>query len=557
MKDVLKISKNKIIGASILGLIFALFNVIGSGLHNSAGLSLSLRNVILVILFTVLFTCFNLLLFIILDKITFEGRKKIKPSLVFVISAVSLLAVYLVIFLGVYPGLFAFDAPTQYISYVNHNMTEHHPLLHTLILGTIIKLVSPDKDSINHGVAIYTLLQSSFCALSFAYLTTYVYKKINSIIIWIISVLFFAFYPPIVLMVFSTTKDTVFLAFFMFAMTLVCEIMEGNLNSVKKTVNENAKKEDNTKNTDNKKSNNEDAQKNGNIILIAKLILLGLCIAFMAIFRNNCIYAIPFLFIPLFIIYKKKSHIFLTLGVFIGVFLLYKYAFVPHFIANVPDGREMYSVPIQQLMKAYTDENATISDEDIETIEYLFDENGRIYVYGIADVPKYAVNMDYFKANKDTVKSMYLNVIKENPKDALTAFFELTAGFWYPPEELTMMPDGDKGYWPVGCYKPAVSNPKIPFIFNALKAFADSNTVRKPSFISWLFAPASFFWLFLIMGVYAIVKKKYKFLPVFSFTLFFYLTYFLGPVVLVRYTVYLFTIVPLYFAILGAEDKKA
>ena len=55
----------------------------------------------------------------------------------FLIAFLLLGTIYTIQFLGLYPGIFFFFFRTQYISYLNNNMSEFHPILHTVMLGSI------------------------------------------------------------------------------------------------------------------------------------------------------------------------------------------------------------------------------------------------------------------------------------------------------------------------------------------------------------------------------------------------------------------------------------
>ena len=75
------------------------------------------------------------------------------------------------------------------------------------------------------------------------------------------------------------------------------------------------------------------------------------------------------------------------------------------------------------------------------------------------------VNADQNRAtphrNKKAVNEMYFRLFKDNTGTFVDALLCLNCGLWYPGFELTLYPDGTKGYWPVTCYEPAVMNSLI------------------------------------------------------------------------------------------------
>ena len=446
----------------------------------------------------------------------------------FLFSFILLSIIYLIQFLGLYPGIFAFDARSQYLSYLNNNMSEFHPILHTVLLGSIIKAVSKDPYSINHGVAVFVILQILGCVAAFSCIVTYLFKKARNPVLFFGAILYLGLFPPIVWEVLSVTKDTPFLINFIFAIILALMLLD----------------------VINKPANMPQGKGNKPAILITISVMLGFCVTAMCIFRNNCIFVIPFFIVPLvFVLKKKKWLIGITAAVFVTLFLIYKLLFVPAFASYKPDGREMYSVPIQQLMAVYTREDAHLSDDDKATIERLFPEEGRVYLPYIADIPKSTVDMNYYKENRKAVNEMYFRLMKENTGIYVDAFLSLNCGLWYPGFELTLYPDGTKGFWPVTCYEPAVMNSQLEFVEQYHKNIEASIFSRKWSMTSYLVAPGSFFWLFLTFFGYVIEKKKTKYYPLFFFALMYFATFLLGPVALVRYVIFLYVLLPIYLTI--------
>ena len=462
-----------------------------------------------------------------------RGKRRDKYG--FLIAFVSLGFIYSIHFLAMYPGIFAFDARSQYLSYLNNNMSEFHPLMHTVLLGSIIKAISKDPYSINHGVAVFVLIQIFLCVLVFSFICAYSFRKTQNIVIFSLAIIYLGLFPPIVWAVLSVTKDTYFLIFFMVSVLLSLILFE--------RIRILATPEDQRPDMPPDMPKSFIPLKTSVIILS---VCLGITVTGMCIFRNNCIYAIPFFLIPLLIISRKKQFQAITIGVFIVLFLCYKLLFVPAFASYKPDGREMYSVPIQQMMAVYTDENGVLSDEDRAMIERLIPEEGRVYLPYIADIPKSTVDMAYYKANKKAVRQMYFRLQKNNIKKCFDAFVTLNCGLWEPGFRLTLYPDGTIGYWPITCYEPAKMNSKLPFILYLNQKIEHFIFEGKWSMVSYIFAPGAVFWLFLSYFGFVIEKKIYKFYPLFIFALAYFATFLFGPVALVRYVVFLYVLLPVY-----------
>ena len=446
------------------------------------------------------------------------GRKYL-----YVIFGVLLLG-YLFHFLVFYPGLFVFDAEWHFEMYKwVQDLTEHHTVLHTLILGGIVDNIYQCTGRFNWGVAVYILLQIVLCSFAFSYMLGYIYRRLKSKVLVAVSIIFLAFYPPIVLQVMSATKDTMFLPFLILVVVLSLEMIENTGGFVKRPL---------------------------------KVFLWIFSAVFMIIFRNNCIYAVPVLIVMLFIGLKSQRLYFM--GMLSGVFvllLIYKCMVVPTVVTAEVDGRELLSVPIQQLARIYHTEDADILAEEKKVIELLLTEKGvRLYHPKIADWPKYCFDMNYYNDNYKDVNAMYVDLVGRNFKIAAESFLENTCGYWYPGSELVLSFER-KGYWPMeNCYL-CETNSKIPAIFNYYLQFHTSEYALDKSLALILYAPATFFLVFMIMFAYAIDRRKVKYISVFSFILTFWATYLLGPVALVRYTVYLFVMLPLYLCVVCEKDE--
>ena len=462
---------------------------------------------------------------------------------VFLISFAGIFILFSVSFLALYPGLFVFDASWQLEMYRYHKISEHQPVLHTLILGFFVEHFKSDDWHINRGVVAYTVIQYVLAALVMSYANTFIYKKTKRILLLVIGILFYGAFPTIVLQVMSSTKDSYFLIVMILLVTLCLEEFaesrgtDPSAGSIAETG----------------AGNSEKIARTIRILRLALIIISG---TLAAIFRNNCIYAVPFLIIPLFIFFKEKikTTLIITAGIVI-LFAAYKLLLVPAVIDEKVDGREFYSVPAQQMIRIYKDKDADITGAQRNLIERLFEAEGiEEYQPKIADKAKAALDMEYYKNHRNEIKRLYLDMIKKNPKTAFEAFIELSCGMWYPGCRLTIFDDGRYGYWVVGCYPPAVVNSQLEPLHQYYKLFENSDFVTRNPVTSLLFAPGTFFCFFAVMFGYAVDKKRKGFISVFIFILMLWATYLLGPLAMVRYAIYLYGIVPLY-SLLFLEKK--
>lgn len=515
------ISKRRAVIIIMTGFLLTMMTVFGYQIEHYSELFFNISVLAAVFFLFITISIILIGIYKVFDKatITQNSGSANKEWKVYVITCVCLLAVYAIQFLGVYPGLFVFDASWQYWMYIDGVISEHHPVFHTVLLGFIVDTVFQNSGAINHGAAAYIVFQIIICVVCISYFIMFIYRKWKRKSGLVLMIVFFGIYPPIVLQVMSATKDTFFFAFILLLIALTIELAENVDEFFKKRL---------------------------------KVLSWILSTVLVIILRNNCIYAIPFFVLAIFCVVRKKK---LLIGAMLGgvfvLFMLYRLFIVSAFVTVEVDGREMYSVPSQQLMRIYNSDEADISEDERKVIDKLFvkDEKEN-YHPKIADLAKGNLDMVYYRENSSLVNRTYLNLVMKNFKMSVESFLENTCGFWYPGCELTMYKDGKNGYWVVGCYDPVISNPKIQFIFDFYKLFEDSEFVTKNPITSLLFSPGTFFYFFVIMFAYAIDRGKKMYIPMFVFMLALWLTYLLGPVALVRYIMYFYAIIPLYFVMI-------
>ena len=514
-------NKRRIIYALGISLLLSFLSSFGSQIEYNGKLCLL---DFCFILYFIIYFIFVYSSYLIFDKIRIKKKNiHLKDDNIFFISSFIMSIIYFINLLGLYPGIYAYDSAEQFFMYKLHMIDEHHPVLHTLFFGYIINGYSYMQDY-NLGGFAYSVIQLILMSFGFSFVTFYVYKKTKNFILWIISILFYSFFPPIILQVLSATKDSLFLSFMMITIILTIVLIDYE-----------------KKFFDNKAYV---------VVWIASFVL-------MTILRNNAVYAVPFLIIGILFSTKKswkKSILIISIG--LVIFLLYKFVAVPNIVDKKVDDREKLSVPIQQLDRIYNSSEANLSADEKVIIENLLGEGLEHYNPRISDWPKALIDMDYYYQNRKEISKMYIRVIRKNPKIALESFLENTLGYWYPYCTLAFYYDGEIAYWPVESWELWYFDPKIPYILEYFKIFEESDFILYNPIAKTFFYPGSFFYLFVIMFGYSIYKKKTSYNVIFFFTLMLLGTYFLGPVALVRYAIYLYAFVPLYLSMIGNKEKQ-
>ncbi len=519
--------KRRLLVTSLAGIILTFTTIFGYQIEHDSKLTINVQVIALLLAFFAFTVASLQILYGLFDKAAIHPNKclNISQGKLYIITLIALIIIYAFQFLALYPGLFIFDADRQYLMYVNGEISEHHPVLHTVLLGFIVDTVYKLTGAFNHGVAAYCIFQFIACALCISYFISFIFFKLKSICSLVFMLLFFGFYPPLVLQVMSATKDTFFFAFLLLVIVLTIEFVEDNEKFIHSPW---------------------------------KIFLWILSTVLIIIFRNNCIYAIPFFAIALLTNKRHKKKI--IIGFFAITFFLYalyKIFFIPKYVTVEVNGREMYSVPAQQLMRIYHSNESDITSQERSNIEKLVNETGRLYYHPkISDMVKGSLDMTYYRENASEINKMYLSLLSRNIKLSLESFLENTCGFWYPGCELTINAYGDTGYWSINCFPPAVSNTKLNPVFDFYKLFESSDFVTKNPITSLFFSPGTFFYFFIIMFAYAIDRKKKAYIPSFFLIFALWLTYLLGPVALVRYVIFLYGMVPLYLGLVYEQDEQ-
>ena len=137
---------------------------------------------------------------------------------------------WLPVFLAVYPGFFVYDAQDEFVQVETRQFTTHHPLPHVLMLGGIILAVHKLTGSYNLGIAAYTLLQ--MCVLSgvFTYVLSYMRRCGVKRLLRIITALYFAFFPVIVMFTLCSAKDGIFTAALLLLLISIYEMAKQGKN---------------------------------------------------------------------------------------------------------------------------------------------------------------------------------------------------------------------------------------------------------------------------------------------------------------------------------------
>ena len=262
----------------------------------------------------------------------------------FTLSFIVLFTVFLIYMIIYYPIILSpdpsfqikqfFNVKTKYADYsilLDNTvfLTNHHPVIHTLLLGGCLKLGRMFIND-NFGLFIYSFIQSIFLISTLAYTIKYLRDnncngKVLLLLLTIYSIVpMYGFYSM------SGVKDTIYTCFIIWYVLFIDKIIRTKKLSTKE-------------------------------MLILIIILIGT-----VLFRNNGIYVIV-LSLPFLIIYskdlrKKLIAVFLIVITFYGVF---DKVILPYYKITPGSIRETLSIPFQQTARyvKYYEEDLSTSDK--------------------------------------------------------------------------------------------------------------------------------------------------------------------------------------------------
>ncbi|MBQ2184216.1 MAG: hypothetical protein II399_06220 [Lachnospiraceae bacterium] len=404
--------------------------------------------------------------------------------------------------------------------YADKAITNHQPVIHTLILGFIIHTVENLTGSINKGVAAYTLFQMVLMGLGSAFIPYKIYKRKESKFLFVASVVFFALYPVFVIFVFTGTKDTLFSMAIADFMILNLELFE---------------------------KGDEFLKNRGNRILwiLSAFIIYS--------FRNNAVYAmLPVLpFAIWFVLKKCKKHKRNALAMLlftIALFIFYSGPFTTLVAKEKVSKAEMMSVPCQQMVRVYTYKNDELPESEKAVFDEFYDSTFMhgYYIPEIADAAKGRLKVDVYDAKKSEYWKLWLSWFKKYPNEYVDSFLENTYGLYYMWPRYVLYGYGQEGFTVMHQMDPAVPNSKLPKLYALLENFEAGDIVLKDGFISWIFAPATFLFLGIAACVYVLRNKRFWLLIPIAFLALLWCTFLLGPVALVRYVLFLYILLPVW-----------
>lgn len=408
----------------------------------------------------------------------------------FIFSILFIILLWLVYIIAFYPAIMSPDPSFQLLQYFNINnkysdyvvlldknviLTNHHPVVHTIILGSLVKLGIKLFSSVNVGLFIYSIIQTIILASTLSYTIKFM-KDINvSLKYRKICLLIYSLAPVFSLYAMSPVKDVIF-----GCLIIIYIISFYNMINLKGKL------------------------KFKDIVMEILLIIL------IILFRNNGFH-IVLLSLP-FLLFLGRQNIFkyiLIICITITFYYSYNNVILPHFKITNGSIREVLSVPFQQTARYVKEYKKEVTSDEKKAIDKLlnYDTIASRYNPALADPVKNEFNRYYTDNDLKNYFKVWFTQLKKHPLVYVEATIANTYGYIYPVETNWYV--HIKG-------KKIINNYGFDYHFNKklrpLRMVLGSFAITFPyiPFIGLLINIGFNTWILLFMLSYLFYRKKYK-----------------------------------------------
>lgn len=496
--------KRRNIFTTILSILLSMFSAIGYSFFSDGDFSFIAKHIVLsIITFIVLFIIFNFLLnklYKHIDKKKYFKEEKDRVNNLkviklfkkypFIFSLIFILICYIPYIVAYYPAILSpdpsfqirqyFDIPNKYSTYsvlIDENViiTNHHPVVHTLLLGSLTK-VGVNLGNVNVGLFLYSIIQILLLSSTLAFTIKYLSKQNVSLRYLIICLLAYAFVPVFPFYSMSIQKDVFFGCFI-----ILYNIMIYDFIKYKKPI----------------------TFKRALVAIILMILII--------LFRNNGFYVL-LLTLPFLLLIDKKNRVKIAVIIVtvIGFNFCYNDLILPYFKITPTSIREALSIPFQQTARYVKEGNVVIDEDEKEAIDKLikYDTLSERYNPELSDPVKKEFNRFYTKEDLSAYFKAWFKGLKKDPITYVEATINNTYGYFFPL----------KTNWYIYYrYDKRLSESGFDYHFNDLNELRTYLSVIGNAFpyvpLLNLFVNIGFnTWLILIMTMYLLYKKKYKYL---------------------------------------------
>lgn len=459
-----------------------------------------------------------------------------------------MLLCWLPVLLAVYPGFFVYDAQEEWLQVASRNFTTHHPLVHVLLLGGIVCAVHKVTDSYNLGIACYMTVQMLIVSGCFTYLLVFMRRRKVAKGVRIASLVYFAFFPVIVMFTLCSAKDTIFTAALLMLLLALIDLGSD--------------------------SGRFFASRN-------QMALFVLSALAMMLFRKNGVYAFAVMALILLLYVNKKFYsgktirdlhekaqrpylrkMALLLAIIFASYFMINSVLILALHAKNEENQEILTVPIQQLARTYKFNPEAFDPEDVAALHAVLPEEALVlYNPKLSDPVKVHFRNNVYAANKTRYAKLWLKIGLRKPLSYINAWLMNSYGFWYPDTVIDVYSGNtvftftydESSYFGYEVEEPGYRDSKIPWLDKAYRKLSLEISQEKVPIYSMLYSPGGIFWGIAFVFAYMLYRKKYHIVVPYLMVLIVWLTVILGPTYLPRYVLIFWFGIPLFAAMLLEE----
>ena len=444
---------------------------------------------------------------------------------------------WLPVLLAVYPGFFVYDAQEEWLQVASRNFTTHHPLVHVLLLGGIVCAVHKITDSYNLGIACYMIVQMAIVSGCFTYLLLFMRQRKVAKGVRIVSLLYFALFPVIVMFTLCSAKDTIFTAALLMLLLSLIELgSDGAAFFASRR----------------------------------KMIFFVLSALAMMLFRKNGVYAFAVM-TPVLLLYVNKifyggkicsgtdglkkagkkpclRKMGMLLAIIFGSYFLINSVLIVALHARNEENQEILTVPIQQLARTYKFNPEVFEPDDVAALHEVLPEEALVlYNPKLSDPVKVHFQNNVYDADRSRYVMLWLKIGLRKPLSYINAWLMNSYGFWYPDTVIDVYSGNtvftftyeDSSYFGYEVEEPGFRDSKIPWLDRAYRKLSLEISQEKVPIYSMLYSPGGIFWGIAFVFAYMLYRKKYHIVVPYLMILIVWLTVILGPTYLPRYVLIL------------------
>lgn len=319
-------------------------------------------------------------------------------------------------FLYEYPGVMTPDSINQYAQVIGaYQLSNHHSIVHTALIGLFYKIGLSITQDIHTGLALYTIAQMVFMALSAGYVIRTLQKADVITPVVLLTIGFYALMPYNGAYAVTIWKDIPFAGCMtIFAAALMRFLLRGSFAASSDTIPK--------------------LRISEYFTLLIPYVLSG---TLLCLLRTNGWYvfviSVPFILIA----YRKWLKVMLPVHLIILVFVLFvKYPVMHVYEIPQADFVESLSIPVQQIARVIANKES-LTESKAAYIQQLMnlDQVSTAYQPNCSDNIKNLIRQkgnSFLESDKAEFFKMWFSIGIEHPKTYFDAYVAQTNGYWYP-----------------------------------------------------------------------------------------------------------------------------